>query len=66
MAHRLIAWAFQEKGIKIATAACLDDNVGSIKVLEKVGMRRLVPEGNMLKWEIRQEEWGVRRHLLRE
>jgi len=58
MAHRLIAWAFQEKGINVVTAKCLDDNVGSIKVLEKVGMHRLEPEGNRLKWEIRQDEWG--------
>ena len=52
MARSLIAWAFQEKGIKVITATCRDDNPGSIKVLEKVGMRRLEPEGNMLKWEI--------------
>ena len=57
MARSLIAWAFQEKGIKLVTAECLDDNIGSIKVLEKVGMRRLEPDGNMLKWEIRKEEW---------
>jgi RimJ/RimL family protein N-acetyltransferase len=53
MASGLIAWAFQEKGIRVVTAACLDDNFGSIKVLEKVGMHRLEPDGNMLKWEIR-------------
>ena len=54
MARGLIAWAFQEHRIKVVTAACLDDNFGSIKVLEKVGMRRLEPDGNMLKWEIRK------------
>jgi ribosomal-protein-alanine N-acetyltransferase len=57
MARGLIAWAFQEKGIKAVTAACLDNNIGSIKVLEKVGMRRLEPDGNMLKWVMRKEEW---------
>jgi RimJ/RimL family protein N-acetyltransferase len=59
IAHHLIAWAFQEKGINVVSATCLDDNAGSIRVLEKVGMHRLAPEGNMLKWEIRQEEWEV-------
>ncbi len=54
IASGLIAWAFQEKRVKVVTAACLDDNLGSIKVLEKVGMRRLEPDGNMLKWEIRE------------
>jgi ribosomal-protein-alanine N-acetyltransferase len=57
MTRGLIDWAFQEKGIKLVTAACLDDNIGSIKVLGKVGMRRLEPDGNMLKWEMRKEEW---------
>ncbi len=55
MAHRLITWAFQIQGIKVITAECLDDNIGSIRVLEKVGMRRLEAEGNMLKWELRKE-----------
>ncbi len=55
MARNLIAWAFREAGIKVVTASCLDDNVGSIKVLENVGMRRLAPEENMLKWECRVE-----------
>jgi ribosomal-protein-alanine N-acetyltransferase len=58
MARGLITWAFEEKGIKVVIASCLDDNIGSIKVLEKVGMHRLEADGNMLKWEIRQEEWG--------
>ncbi len=53
MARGLLSWAFQEKGIRVVTASCLDDNIGSIKVLEKVGMRRLAPDGHMLKWEIR-------------
>ena len=57
MARSLITWAFEEKGIKVVTAACRDENIGSIKVLEKAGMRRLEPDGNMLKWEIRKEEW---------
>ncbi len=49
MAHRLITWAFQEQGVKMITAECLNDNIGSMKVLAKVGMHRLEPEGNMLK-----------------
>ncbi len=55
MARSLIAWAFQETGINVVAASCLDDNIGSIKVLENVGMRRLEPDGNMLKWEIRKD-----------
>ncbi len=56
MARSLIAWAFQETDINVVTASCLDDNIGSMKVLENVGMRRLEPEENMLEWEIRRNE----------
>jgi ribosomal-protein-alanine N-acetyltransferase len=55
MAQALIQWAFQQQSIKVITASCLDDNIGSIKVLQKAGMSRLQPEGNMLKWELRKE-----------
>ena len=54
MARRVIEWAFQMPGIQAVTAECLDDNIGSIKVLEKVGMRRLGTEGNKLKWELQK------------
>jgi [ribosomal protein S5]-alanine N-acetyltransferase len=57
MARSLVVWAFQETTINIVTASCLDDNIGSIKVLENVGMRRLEPDGNMLKWRIRKDDW---------
>ena len=50
----MIAWAWQQPGVTAVTAECLDDNVGSIKVLEKAGMHRLPAEGNMLKWETRK------------
>lgn len=52
MARRVIDWAFQTPGIQTITAECLDDNLGSIRILEKVGMRRLTPEGPLLKWEL--------------
>ena len=54
----LIHWALQRRDILRVTARCLDDNVSSIKVLEKVGMHRLTPEGNILQWEARRERPG--------
>ncbi len=54
MARRVIEWAFHTPSIQVITAQCLADNLGSIRVLEKVGMRRLAPEGTMLKWELRK------------
>jgi len=52
MAQCFIAWAFQQPDIKVITAECLDDNIGSIRVLQKVGMKRVGHEGNMLKWQL--------------
>jgi [ribosomal protein S5]-alanine N-acetyltransferase len=50
----VIAWAFRMPDIEVITAQCLDDNLGSIRILEKVGMRRLAAEGHMLKWELQK------------
>jgi [ribosomal protein S5]-alanine N-acetyltransferase len=55
MACHMIAWAWQQSSVISVTAECLDDNLGSIKVLEKAGLRRLEPEGTMLKWETRKK-----------
>lgn len=52
MAHAVIEWVLQKPEITRVTAECLQTNIGSIRVLEKVGMRRLEPEGEMLRWEI--------------
>lgn len=54
MARRVIDWAFQIPGIEAITAECLDDNFGSIRVLEKVGMRRVAAERDKLKWELQK------------
>ena len=57
MGQALIAWAFQQPDIRAVIAECLQDNIASIKVLEKLGMRRLALHDNLIKWEIRREDW---------
>ena len=51
-AQALVNWAFKEKGVKCITADCLDNNFGSIRVLEKLGMRRLKHEDKLFYWEL--------------
>lgn len=51
----LVDWAFRERSVSAVLAECLDDNIGSIRILEKLGMERLTPEGNMLKWVLRRQ-----------
>lgn len=51
MACHLITWALRQPGVSSVVAECLNNNVGSIRVLEKAGMRRLSPSGDMLHWE---------------
>ena len=52
MARGLVEWAFQQPGVKTVTAECLLDNIGSIKVLENVGMQRVGVDGDLLKWQV--------------
>lgn len=48
----LVQWALQQ-GVKAVHAECLADNFASIRILEKLGMERLAPEGELLKWSLR-------------
>jgi len=56
IARGLVAWALAQPGVRRVTAECLEDNAGSIRVLEKVGFRRvgrrMDGEGPLLLWEI--------------
>jgi ribosomal-protein-alanine N-acetyltransferase len=40
--HRLIEWAFESDEVQKVIAECLDDNYASVKVLEKMNMKRTV------------------------
>ena len=54
MARQLIRWAFQTPDIKMITAQSLKENAASIRVLEKIGMRRLLSSGPMLRWNLKK------------
>lgn len=48
----LIDWAFSSGQVEKVIAECLEDNVASIRVLEKVGMERTFAKDEMLYWEL--------------
>jgi ribosomal-protein-alanine N-acetyltransferase len=48
----VIQWAFSSSKVKKVVAECLEDNVPSIRVLEKLGMRRTGSENGMINWEL--------------
>lgn len=50
----LIAWAFGRPEVRRIVAECAPDNAGSIRILEKAGLRRVETRGAMLRWELRQ------------
>lgn len=52
MAKGLISWAFEQPSVKLITAECLPDNWGSIRVLQKAGLRQVNSSANMLRWEL--------------
>ena len=48
----LITWAWTQPDVERVTAACLDTNAASRRVLEKIGMRRTSKSGGLIYWEI--------------
>ncbi len=57
MARRLVRWAVEGADIRAIIANCLETNIASIRVLEKVGFRRAGQreddEGQMILWHYR-------------
>jgi RimJ/RimL family protein N-acetyltransferase len=51
-ARALIAWAATQPRVRRVTAECLRDNEPSIRVLERLGMRRVGRDGDLLQWEL--------------
>jgi ribosomal-protein-alanine N-acetyltransferase len=52
----LIRDALARPGIRRITAECLEDNAASLRVLEKLGMRRVGSAGATLRFELRREQ----------
>lgn len=50
----LIQWAFSTGEVIKVTADCLEDNVPSIRVLEKVGMKTMGVQNGKIYWEIKK------------
>jgi ribosomal-protein-alanine N-acetyltransferase len=50
-ARALVGWAVAQPGVRRIAAECLEDNWASIRVLEKIGMRRIGRDEHGLKWE---------------
>ncbi|MGG0668398.1 GNAT family N-acetyltransferase [Lederbergia citrisecunda] len=48
----LIEWAFATGKVKKIIAECLHDNLASIKVLERLGMKKNGQEGDLMQWEM--------------
>ena len=52
-----VDWAFTQSELKRITSNCPDDNRGSMRILQKVGMRQWSYEGSLLHWEITKEQY---------
>ncbi len=48
----LCDWAFSQPEVARIVAECLPENVPSVRVLQRLGMRQTHKEGKMLKWEL--------------
>ncbi len=52
-----MAWAFAQPGVRRISAECLEDNVASIHILKKSGMKELIRDGNVILWEIKRKDF---------
>ncbi|MGB6408708.1 MAG: GNAT family N-acetyltransferase [Planococcus donghaensis] len=50
----LVTWAFNLSVVERIIAETEVENIGSIRVLQKVGMNQLEKKGDMLYWELRK------------
>ncbi|MBA3424172.1 MAG: GNAT family N-acetyltransferase [Actinomycetota bacterium] len=50
----LVSASFASPGIRRIIAECLDDNEASLRVLEKLGMRRVGSAGDTIRFELRR------------
>ncbi|MFS0673580.1 GNAT family N-acetyltransferase [Ornithinibacillus sp. 179-J 7C1 HS] len=48
----IINWAFTSNMVNKITAECLVDNTPSIKVLEKLNMKKIQTDNNMIYWQL--------------
>ncbi|QAA32189.1 GNAT family N-acetyltransferase [Clostridium manihotivorum] len=46
-------WAFSQKNVKVIKADCLIDNRPSARILEKVGMKEINRDQDLIYWELR-------------
>lgn len=53
----LLDWTFQQPGVRFVVAESLIDNVASIRVLEKVGLRRFSTTAESIWWRLTRDEW---------
>lgn len=51
-ARALAAWAFAQPGVQRVLAECLHDNIASIGVLERIGMRQVGRDSENIKWSL--------------
>ncbi|WP_249872779.1 GNAT family N-acetyltransferase [Oceanobacillus saliphilus] len=52
--REIIKWAFSFENVEKIVAECQNDNLSSIRVLEKLQMKRIEPQKNMLKWQLKK------------
>ncbi len=56
----LIHWAFNTSKVEKIKAETLKDNLGSIRVLEKLGMQRVGQIEKMINWELDKTQYAKR------
>jgi ribosomal-protein-alanine N-acetyltransferase len=58
-ARALVEWALEQPGVARVIARCDPDNAASVRVLEKIAMRRCGEADGQLLWELRRGSAGT-------
>lgn len=55
-ARALVDWAFAQPNVQRVTAEALYHNLGSLRILEKLGMTRTGRLGDYIRWEVKKSQ----------
>lgn len=60
----LADWAFSQREVNFITASCFINNVGSARILEKIGMQEISSDNEMIYWRISRNQYKGKQYWL--
>jgi [ribosomal protein S5]-alanine N-acetyltransferase len=58
-ASKLVDWAFSQSEVSFITASCFINNIGSARILEKIGMQETSRDVEMIYWRLSKDYYNA-------